>query len=177
MARINAKSTANSNSQVKGGTHQNDAQQSNLFQLDDDQIITQALRILESRARYGDAMTNPDAVKSYLRLKLGALEHEVFAVIWLNSQNQVIEFEELFRGTINQASVWPREVVKAGLAVNAAACILTHNHPSGSQAPSSADERLTQRLQAALDLVEIRVLDHIVVGARGTVSFAERGLL
>ena len=175
MARISAKSKSNATPQT--GTHQNDASTPDLFTMSDDQIIAQALRVLESRAKYGDAMTNPATVKNYLRLRLGGMAHEVFAVIWLNSQNQVIEYEELFRGTINQAGVYPREVVKAGLAVNAAACILSHNHPSGSSEPSSADQALTRRLVDALGLVEIKVLDHMVATAACVVSFAERGLL
>ena len=104
------------------------------------------------------------------------LEHERFCAIWLDNRHRVIRFDELSRGTIDGASVYPREVVKAALSVNAAACIFAHNHPSGISEPSQADERITRRLRDALALVDIRVLDHIVIG-QTSVSFAERGLL
>lgn len=144
----------------------------------DDAIIERALMILEARARYGsDVMSSPDVVKKYLRLRMGNLEHEVFSVLWLDSQNRVIKIEELFRGTLAQASVYPREVVKAALACNAAAVILAHNHPSGVPDPSTADIRLTQNLKEALALVDVKVLDHIVVCAREVTSFAENGLI
>ena len=159
-------------SPVKTGTHQND-----MFD-GDDAIIERALMILEARARYGaDAMTSPDVVKNYLRLRMGNLEHEVFSVLWLDSQNRVIKIEELFRGTLTQASVYPREVVKAALGCNAAAVILAHNHPSGVPDPSSADIRLTQNLKEALALVDVKVLDHMVVSTCDVVAFSERGLL
>ncbi|MDA8417182.1 MAG: DNA repair protein RadC [Betaproteobacteria bacterium] len=136
------------------------------------------LLILEARARYGtDAMTSPDVVKKYLRLRMGNLEHEVFSVLWLDSQHRVIKVEELFRGTLAQASIYPREVVKAALACNAAAVILAHNHPSGVPDPSSADINLTRRLKDALDLVDVKVLDHMVVSVREVVAFSERGFL
>lgn len=175
MARTSTKSAVKT--QKKTGTHQSDALTTDLFMLSDDQIIARALHVLEARARYGDALTSPAAVRDYLRLRLGGLEHEVFAVVWLDSQNQVIEFEELFRGTINQSAVYPREVLKAGLAANAAACIFAHNHPSGLPEPSSADIALTRRLKDALGLADIRVLDHLIATAGGITSMAERGLL
>ncbi|HEY1891520.1 MAG TPA: DNA repair protein RadC [Steroidobacteraceae bacterium] len=112
-----------------------------------------------------------------LVLRFGALEHEVFSVIYLDSRHRVIECRDLFRGTIDAASVHPREVVKEALGRNAAACILAHNHPSGVAEPSAADELITRKIREALGLVDIRVLDHVVVAAGGTVSFAERGLL
>ena len=110
-------------------------------------------------------------------LPLRHRQRELFAVLWLDNQNRLIAYEELFQGTIDGASVYPREVVKQALARNAAAVILAHNHPSGVAEPSQADQRLTRRLQAALELVDIRVLDHLVVGEGEIVSFAERGLL
>jgi DNA repair protein RadC len=116
-------------------------------------------------------------VRHYLQLQLGAREHEVFAVLFLDAQNRLIRFEELFRGTLTQTSVYPREVVKRALALGCAAVILAHNHPSGAAEPSRADEYLTQTLTSALLLVEVRVLDHLVVGHGEVVSFAERGLL
>ena len=116
-------------------------------------------------------------MKGYLRLKLAPKDHEVFAVLFLDCQNRVIEFEELFRGTLTQTSVYPREVVKAALMHNAAAVILCHNHPSGSATPSRADELLTQTLKQALALVDVRVLDHLVVTVGECLSMAERGLM
>ena len=144
---------------------------------DDDSIIAAALRILERRIRTGPALTSPGEVKDYLRLRLGRLEHESFAVVFVDAQHRPIECEELFRGTLSQTSVYPREVVKRALALNAAAVILAHNHPSGSVEPSRVDEFLTQTLKSALALVDVRVLDHIVVSCAGATSFAERGLL
>lgn len=144
----------------------------------DDALIANALRVLEQRARYGDTvMSSPSDVKNYLRLRLGGLEHEVFGALFLDAKNAVIEFEEMFRGTLTQTSVYAREVVKRALQQNAAAVIFAHNHPSGSSEPSRADELLTQTLKSALALIDVRVLDHIVVGARETTSFSERGLL
>lgn len=145
----------------------------------DDEIIRQALRILETRARYGEraSLSTPDVAKNLCRLKLGALEHEVFAVLFLDTQNRLIEFTEMFRGTISQTSVYPREVVKAALACNAAAVIFTHNHPSGHAEPSRADELMTGELKKALALVDVRTLDHLVVTAGEVISFAERGLI
>jgi DNA repair protein RadC len=119
----------------------------------------------------------PATVKQYLRLQLAHLAHEVFAVLFLDHQHRLLAMEELFRGTLSQTSVYPREVVKRALALNAAAVVLAHNHPSGVAEPSRADEHLTQTLKSALSLVDVRVLDHLVVGAHDVVSFAERGLI
>jgi DNA repair protein RadC len=119
----------------------------------------------------------PDAVKNYLRLHLAAEPVEHFAVIFLDSQNRGIAFERMFTGTLTQTSVYPREVVLAALRHNAAAVILAHNHPSGSVQPSRADAALTQSLKTALALVDVRVLDHVIVGAGGAVSMAEKGLV
>ena len=169
MAKISKNSVTNP---IQTGTHQND-----MFD-GENAIIERALMILEARARYGaDVMSSPDVVKKYLRLRMGNLEHEVFSVLWLDSQNRVIKIEELFRGTLAQASVYPREVVKAALACNAAAVILAHNHPSGLSDPSAADISLTQNLKEALALVDVKVLDHMVVSTREVVAFSERGLL
>jgi DNA repair protein RadC len=142
-----------------------------------DPIVVQALALLECQVREADTMASPDAVKDYLRLKIADLPYEVFAVVFLDVQNRVIAIEEMFRGTLTQTSVYPREVVKAALAHNAAAVVLSHNHPSGSPEPSRADEALTQTLKAALALVDVRVLDHMVVTRGSVLSFAERGLL
>ena len=147
-------------------------------QSSDDAIIASALRIIESRLRVVTvSMSSPQAVKDHLRLNLATLEHEVFGVLWLDSQNSLIEYQELFRGTVNQTSVYPREVVKAALSCNASACILTHNHPSGFAEPSRADEMLTNSLKTALAMVYCKVLDHMIVGGALVMSFAERGLL
>lgn len=125
----------------------------------------------------GAALTDPGNARSYLHARLRGLEHEVFSCLFLDNRHRIIRCEELFNGTIDGASVHPREVVKRALALNAAAVILAHNHPSGVAEPSQADIALTQRLREALALVDIRVLDHLVVGDLDTVSLAERGLL
>jgi DNA repair protein RadC len=119
----------------------------------------------------------PDKVKQCLSLQLGGLAHEAFAVVFLDSRHRLLQMKTLFHGTLNQTGVYPREVVKEALALNAGAVILAHNHPSGAAEPSRADEFLTQTLKSALQLVDIRVLDHLVVGRGAIVSFAERGLL
>ena len=120
---------------------------------------------------------SPAAVRDYLRLRLAHLDHEVFVVLFLDAQHRLIAAEERFRGTLSQTSVYPREVVKTALRHNAAAVILAHNHPSGLAEPSRADELLTAALKQALALVDIRTLDHFVVGGNNTISLAERGLL
>ncbi|MDH3646627.1 MAG: DNA repair protein RadC [Gammaproteobacteria bacterium] len=124
-----------------------------------------------------DALTSPAVTREFLRARLRDLPHELFCLLLLDNRNRVITFEELFRGTIDGASVHPREVVKLALERNAAAVILAHNHPSGIAEPSQADEMITRRLCDALSLVDIRVLDHFVVGEGDCVSFAERGLI
>ncbi len=143
----------------------------------DDWTIERALEILERRSRSGSALTSPSAVRDYLRLAIAEREHEVFICVFLDAQHRVIRSEELFRGTLSQTSVYPREVVKAALAANAAAVILAHNHPSGVAQPSQADELLTRSLKDALALVDVKVLDHFVVAGHHALSFAERGLL
>ena len=140
-------------------------------------IVTQALEMLACEMRETDVLAAPDAVKDYLRLKLATRPHEVFAVVFLDAQNRVIATEEMFRGTLTQTSVYPREVVIEALAKNAAAVILCHNHPSGSTTPSRADETLTHTLKAALVLVDVRVLDHLIVTPGEVFSFAEHGLM
>jgi len=132
--------------------------------------------LVESMHRL-DVVSSPSQVRTYLRVKLARLEHEVFFVIFLDSHNRVIAAEELFRGTLTQTSVYPREVVKRALVHNAAALILAHNHPSEVVEPSAADQMLTKSLSSALRLVDVRVLDHIIVGADQLMSFAERGLI
>ena len=145
---------------------------------EDDAIIAEAMNILESRAIYRtQKIGSPEDLKRYVRLRLNGLEHEVFTCIYLDTRHRIIACEELFRGTIDGCSVHPREVAKAALAHNASAVIFTHNHPSGVAEPSNADKRITGRLKDALSLLDIRVLDHLVVGDSDIVSFAERGLL
>jgi DNA repair protein RadC len=144
---------------------------------DNDQIVAAALAVLDARLHRCDMLDSPDAAKRYACLQLGGLEHEVFAVVMLDAQHRVICWRELFRGTLTQASVYPREVVKEALAANAAALLLVHNHPSGVAEPSRADELLTQRLKSALELVDVRVIDHLVVAGGSATSFAQRGLL
>jgi DNA repair protein RadC len=140
-------------------------------------VIEMARRALREKLSSGNALNSPSAVRDYLRLKMQSLPHEVFVAMFLDAQNRVIETEELFRGTLTQTSVYPREVVKRALHHNAGALILAHNHPSGVAEPSHADETLTQALKQALALVDIRVLDHFIVAGSSVLSFAERGLL
>ena len=140
-------------------------------------IVEQALELLASEVQGANALTSPGVIKDFLRLKLGERQHEVFAVVFLDTQHRVIAIEELFRGTLSQTAVYPREVVKESLARNAAAVVLVHNHPSGSAEPSRADEFLTTTLRQALALVDVRVLDHLVVTRASVTSFAELGLL
>jgi len=140
-------------------------------------VLEMSHRHLESTLSRGDALTDAETTKQYLQQRLRAYPHEVFACLFLDTKHRMISFDELFSGTIDSASVYPREVVKRALAHNAAAVILAHNHPSGIAEPSLADHNITQQLKAALDLVNIRVLDHIVIGDGETVSFAERGQL
>lgn len=135
------------------------------------------LRDLREQMRSGPLMTSPQVLRDWLRLYCAGLEHEVFLALYLDAQHRLIEVEELFRGTLTQTSVYPRELVKGALARNAAALAVAHNHPSGEAEPSRADELLTQNLKHALSLVDVRVIDHFVVAGDTVVSFAERGLV
>jgi len=148
-----------------------------LYSQESEQIVSAALSVLQERAKRESALAAPSAVRDYLRLHFRNHEAEAFVVVLLDAQHRVIACEELFRGTLTQTSVYPREVVKCALRHNAAAVIFSHNHPSGVAEPSHADELLTRSLKAALALVDVQVLDHFIVsGGLGT-SFAERGLL
>ena len=140
-------------------------------------VMEMARRALKEQSKQRDALSSPQAVRDYLRLQLGTREYEVFMAVFLDTQNRVIAMEELFRGSLKETSVYPREVVKRALAHNAAALIFAHNHPSGVAEPSRADEAITQALKQALALVDVRVLDHFIVAAGGGVSLAERGLI
>lgn len=140
-------------------------------------VFELARRALAERLQQRQAFQTPNAVKQYLQMQLAHKGHEVFAVLFLDSQNRMLAMEELFRGTLSQTSVYPREVVLRALHHQSAAVVLSHNHPSGSVQPSRADEALTQTLKASLALVDVRVLDHIIVGQGQALSMAEQGLL
>lgn len=134
-------------------------------------------RLLNEEMQHGDALSSPQAVRDFLRLSLNGRQHEVFVAIFLDAQHRVIASEEMFRGTLTQTSVYPREIVKAALRLNAAAVLFAHNHPSGVAEPSRADQSLTDALKQALSLVDVRVLDHFIIAGTSILSFAERGLL
>jgi DNA repair protein RadC len=140
-------------------------------------VLEMSRRALKEELQRGNTLSSPKAVREYLQLLLGGKAHEVFVVLFLDTQHRVIASEELFHGTLSQTSVYPREVVKRALAHNAAAVILAHNHPSGVAEPSHADKMLTEALKQALGLIDVRVLDHFVVAAGTPLSFAENGLI
>jgi DNA repair protein RadC len=140
-------------------------------------VVEMSRRYLREEIGERDVLTSPEATRAYLKLRLNGYPHEVFACLLLDNRHRVIEYQELFRGTIDGASVHPREVVRLALRFNAAAVIFAHNHPSGVAEPSQADLRITQRLKEALALVEVRVLDHLIIGEGEGASLAERGLL
>jgi len=145
--------------------------------ISDEVLIDTALKVLAEKLVRGDLFESPAVTRNYLALRFSSLEHEVFCCLFLDNRHRLIACDELFRGTIDGASVHPREVVKRALAHNAAAVILTHNHPSGVADPSQADEMITLRLKDALGVVDIRVLDHLIVAGAKVVSLAERGVL
>lgn len=140
-------------------------------------VLEIARRVLAERLAVQPSFEQPQAVKDYLSLQLAALDHEAFAVLFLDVKHRLLRFETLFRGTLSQTAVHPREVVKRALALNASAVVLAHNHPSGTAEPSRADELLTAALRQALALVDVRVIDHVIVCRGAALSFAERGLL
>jgi DNA repair protein RadC len=140
-------------------------------------VLEIARRVLAQQLAERPSFEQPQAVKDYLCLQLAALDHEVFAAMFLDAKHHLLRFEVLFQGTLTHTAVHPREVVKRAMALNAGAVVLAHNHPSGAAEPSRADELLTQTLRQALQLVDVKVIDHVIVGRAGTVSFAERGLL
>ena len=144
----------------------------------EDATIKLALVILSGRLKEpGDKFDSPRAVKEYLTLKLGTVEREVFGCMFMNTRNELVAYEELFYGTVDGAAVHPREVVKAAMRYNAASVFLFHNHPSQTTDPSEADKTITKRLNEALALIDVRVLDHLIVGGMNVLSFAEEGLL
>jgi DNA repair protein RadC len=144
----------------------------------DDEILAKAAEILLSRVtQQSDCFTTPETTKQFLKIKLRPLEHEVFACLFLNNQHQLIEYQEMFRGTIDGASVYPREVAKEALRLNSVAMIIAHNHPSGLNEASHADRNITDKLKQALGLFDIRLLDHFIIGDEEPYSFAEHGLI
>ncbi|BEE18460.1 RadC family protein [Aeromonas veronii] len=145
--------------------------------INEEDLLTIANQIARQKLAKGVAITDQHLAQQALQTLLQSREHEVFAMLFLDNQHRILGYEELFRGTLSSASVYPREVVKRALALNAAALMLVHNHPSGYPEPSRADIEITLRLQDALALVDIRILDHLVVGTEGVVSLAERGLI
>lgn len=140
-------------------------------------IIDQARELLTQRLYRNQSLGSPRETESYLALQLGDREQEVFAVIFLDSQNRIIQYREMFHGTIASTAVYPREIARLALLLNAAAIICSHNHPSGHPEPSEANRVITERIKNTMALVDVRVLDHVVVGGGQTVSFAERGWL
>jgi DNA repair protein RadC len=143
----------------------------------DEEVILRAIMVLRSRFKARDVFATPDEVKDYLRLQAQGLDHEVFAVMFLDAHNRLLAYERMFRGTVTQTSVYPREIVKQAVTLNAVNVVLHHNHPSGICTPSRSDESLTQTIKVALGLVEVRVLDHVITSDEGALSMAERGLL
>ena len=154
-----------------------DLKPSNLNEVEKQSVIALAMKVLAIKHRAGRSLTKPDETRNFLRLRLADCRNEVFGCLFLDNRNRIIAVRELFQGTIDGASIYPRVVVQRALEHNAAAIVFFHNHPSGVAEPSNADEAITRRLKAALALVDIRVLDHFVVSAGESVSFAERGLL
>lgn len=142
-----------------------------------DSVVALALKVIEGRFQRGQTLSDANAVKAFLQLKISEYKSEVFAALFLDSQHQLIEYQEVFQGTIDQCSVYPREVARRALELNAAATILAHQHPSGDPEPSQADIHITQQIKKVMELIDVRVLDHVVVSQTDTVSFAERGLI
>ena len=150
---------------------------SSLSDVEKQSVVTLAMKVLAIKHRAGRPLSNPEATRNYLRLRLADYRNEVFGGVFLNNRHRIIAVRELFQGTIDGASIHPRVVVQQALETNAAAILLFHNHPSGVAEPSHADEAITRQLKEALALVDVRVLDHFVVSAGESVSFAERGLI
>jgi DNA repair protein RadC len=143
----------------------------------DDQILEAAQRVIGQKVQRGVELTDPKIVREYLRGKLAERDHETFAVLLLNSQCRLIDYVEMFQGTIDRAAVYPREVLKLALQRGAASMIVSHNHPSGTPEPSMADLDITKQLKSALALIDVRLIDHVIVAGATTLSFSQRGLL
>jgi DNA repair protein RadC len=154
-----------------------DLKPADLNDVEKQSVITLAMKVLSIKHRAGRVLSKPDETRDFLRLRLADYRNEVFGCLFLDNRHRIIAVRELFQGTIDGASVYPRVVVQQAMEVNAAAVVFFHNHPSGVAEPSHADEAITRRLKDALALVDVRVLDHFVVSAGESVSFAERGLL
>jgi len=150
---------------------------SDLNDVEKQSAVALAMKVLAIKHRAGRPLSNPEVTRDYLRLRLADYQNEVFGAVFLDSRHRIIAVRELFQGTIDGASIHPRVVVQQALSMNAGALVLFHNHPSGVAEPSHADEAITRRLKDALALVDVRVLDHFVVSAGESVSFAERGLI
>ncbi len=148
-----------------------------MFTPEEKQVIDHAAAIFATKIKTTDAFTSPNLVKGFCQTRLATYEREIFMALLLDSQHRLIEAVELFQGTIDCASIYPREIVKSALQYNAAAVILAHNHPSGVVTPSSADRRITERVKDALALVDIRTLDHVIVSVEGSYAFSEHGLI
>ena len=148
-----------------------------LSEIEQECVVKLALEVLKYRHKPGKMLTKPDDSRDYLQLKLGDRKNEVFGAVFLDNKHRILCDQEMFHGSISSASVYPRVVVQQALECNAAALFLYHNHPSGDSEPSMADKHITKRLNDALALIDVRVLDHLVVGSLGSVSFAERGLI
>lgn len=149
-----------------------------LSRLDDDETVDAAIKVMEHRMPGRDYITSPQIARNYLKLKMAPLEYEVFYCVFLDVQNGVIDIRQMFNGTINQTSVYPREIAKTALLLNAGAVIIAHNHPSGANQPSTADLTLTQKVKDVLETVDIKLLDHILItAANPPLSFAENGFL
>ena len=148
-----------------------------MLTIEEQEIVYSALNILNDHYKPGKKLSDPAITGAFLQLRLNNLAHEVFEILWLDTQHRIIDIEMVASGTINQAAIYPREVVKSALKHNASACILAHNHPSGDVTESNADMVLTNRLKASLALIDVRVLDHFIVGGSGYLSFVLKGLL
>lgn len=154
-----------------------DLKPSDLNTMEKQSVVTLAMKVLAVKHRAGRVLSSPEETRSYLRLRLAEQKNEVFGCLFLNNRHRILDLRELFQGTIDGASIHPRVVVQQALELNAAAIVLWHNHPSGVAEPSHADEIITRRLKETLALVDVRVIDHFVVSAGESISFAERGLL
>lgn len=168
-----------SNCAIDIGMHDRfaDVQPEKLNEVEQTSLIKHALAVLQLRYQVGEYIKDPTATKDYLRLFLSNRKNEIFDVMFLNNKHRILGIEEMFQGTIDGAAVYPRVLVQRTLEINASALVIFHNHPAGSPEPSCADKTITKRLQEALNLIDVRMIDSIIVGDGGTVSFAERGLL
>ncbi|SFN01761.1 DNA repair protein RadC [Formivibrio citricus] len=143
----------------------------------EEELISAALSVLETRTTYGPAITSPDSACQLLKLKLGELKYEVFGVIWLDAGHQIIAVEDMFRGTLDEARIYPRQVARRALEIDAAAVIIYHNHPSGRVGASDGDRQITEQIKQTLSLIDVKLLDHLIIGGAKLLSFKENGYL